>query len=58
MGYWVAGLATFAYPTLKKICGDGGYRGSFVYEVCKYFGLRVESLLGSIILVVFQRITN
>ena len=42
MGYWVAGLATFAYPTLKKICGDGGYRGTFVYEAHKYFGLRVE----------------
>ena len=32
MGYWAAGLATFAYPTLEKICGDGGYRGTFVYE--------------------------
>ena len=42
MGYWVAGLATFTYPTLKKICGDGGYRGSFVFEAYKYFGLRVE----------------
>ena len=42
IGYWVVGLATFAYPTLKKICGDGGYRGSFVYEAHKYFGLRVE----------------
>ena len=42
MGYWVAGLATFAYPSLKKICGDGGYRGSFVYEAHKYFGLEVE----------------
>ena len=40
--FWVAGLATFAYPTLKKICGDGGYRGSFVYEAHKYFGLQVE----------------
>ncbi|MBE8952255.1 MAG: hypothetical protein SR1Q7_03810 [Quinella sp. 1Q7] len=42
IGYWVTGLATFTYPTLKKICGDGGYRGSFVYEAYKYFGLRVE----------------
>ena len=42
MGYWVAGLATFAYPTLEKICGDGGYHGSFVFEAYKYFGLRVE----------------
>ena len=42
MGYWVAGLATFAYPTLEKICGDCGYRGSFVYDAYKYFGLRVE----------------
>ena len=42
MGYWVTGLATFTYPTLKKICGDGGYRGSFVYEAHKYFGLQVE----------------
>ena len=41
-GWWIAGLATFAYPTLKKICGDGGYRGSFVYEAHKYFGLQVE----------------
>ena len=32
MGYWVACLSTFAYPTLQKICGDGGYRCSFVYE--------------------------
>ena len=42
IGYWATGLATFAYPTLKKICGDGGYRGSFVYETHKYFGLEVE----------------
>ena len=42
MGYWVAGLATFAYPTLEKICADGGYRDSFVYAAYKYFGLRVE----------------
>ena len=41
-GRWAAGLATFAYPTLEKICGDGGYRGSFVYEAYKYFGLQVE----------------
>ena len=24
----MAGFATFSYPTLKKICVDGGYRGS------------------------------
>ena len=42
IGYWVAGLACFAHTTLKKICGDGGYRGSFVYEAYKYFGLQVE----------------
>ena len=42
MGWWVAGLATFAYPTLEKICGDGSYRSFFVYEAHKYFGLRVE----------------
>ena len=42
IGYWAAGLATFAYPTLKKICCDGGYRGSFFYEAHKYFGLQVE----------------
>ena len=41
-GWWATGLATFACPTLKKICGDGGYRGSFVYEAHKYFGLQVE----------------
>ena len=41
-GWWAAGLATFACPTLKKICGDGGYRGSFVYEAHKYFSLEVE----------------
>ena len=29
-------------PTLEKICADGGYRGTFVYEAYKYFGLRVE----------------
>ena len=40
--YWATGLATFTYPTLKKICGDGGYRGSFVYEAHKYFDLEVE----------------
>ena len=40
IGYRVAGF--FTNPTLKKICGDGGYRGSFVYEAYKYFGLRVE----------------
>ena len=42
MGWWIAGLTTFAYPTLEKICGDGGYRGSFVYETHKYLGLRVK----------------
>ena len=35
-------MAAFAYPTLKKICREGGYRGSFVYEAYKYFGLQVE----------------
>jgi len=35
-------LATFAYPKLKKICRDGGYRGSFIYKAHKYFGLQVE----------------
>lgn len=39
---WATGLATFTYLKLKKICGDGGYRGSFVCEAYKYFGLRVE----------------
>ena len=33
MGYWAAALATFTYPTLKRFCGDGGYRGSFIYDV-------------------------
>ncbi|MBR3499451.1 MAG: hypothetical protein IKO05_10720 [Selenomonadaceae bacterium] len=42
IGYWATGLATFAYPTLEKICGDGGWRESFVFEAYKYFGLRVE----------------
>ena len=42
IGYWATALATFTYPTLQKICADGGYRGSFVYEAYKYFGLRVE----------------
>ncbi|MBQ6297815.1 MAG: hypothetical protein IJK81_09065, partial [Selenomonadaceae bacterium] len=42
IGYWVAGLATFTYPKLEKICADGGYRGYFVYAAYKYFGLRVE----------------
>ena len=42
MGYWAAGLATFTYPTLEKICGDGGYCGSFFFDAYKYFGLRVE----------------
>ena len=42
IGYWATGLATFSYPLLKKICGDGGYRGSFAFEAYKYFGLRVE----------------
>ena len=37
MGYWVAGLATFTYPRLKKICGDGGYRGTFVFDAYKYW---------------------
>ena len=35
-------MATLAYPTLQKICGDGGYRGSFVNEAYKYFSLEVE----------------
>ena len=42
IGYWATGLATFAYSTLEKICGDGGWRRAFVYEAYKYFGLRVE----------------
>ena len=28
IGYAVAGLSTFSYPTLQKICVDGGF---FVY---------------------------
>ena len=42
IGYWATGLATFIYLTLQKICADGSYRGSFVYEAYKYFDLRVE----------------
>ena len=42
MGCWATGLATFAYPTLQKTCDKGGYRGSFVCEVYKCFGLEVE----------------
>ena len=42
IGWWVAGLAAFTYPMLEKICADGGYRGTFVYETHKYFGLEVE----------------
>ena len=42
IGWWATGLVTFTYPTLKKICEDGGYRGSFVFEAYKYFCLQVE----------------
>ena len=44
IGYWVTGLVTFAYPTLKKICGDGGYRGTFVYEAHKYLASITKAL--------------
>ena len=44
MGYWVTGLAAFSYPTLKKICADGGYRGTFVYEAHKYLASITKAL--------------
>lgn len=30
------------YPTIKKFCGDGGYRGSFIANVKNILGLEVD----------------
>lgn len=30
------------YPSIKKFCGDGGYRGTFVDNVTSIFGLNVD----------------
>ena len=35
-------LASIKYPTIKKFCGDAGYRGTFVREVKEYLGLDVD----------------
>ena len=33
MGWWVAGLALFTYPTIERFCADRGYRGTFIHDV-------------------------
>ena len=41
-GFLTAMLASIKYPTIKKFCGDAGYRGTFVREVKEYPGLDVD----------------
>lgn len=41
-GFRTAMLAYIKYPTIKKFCGDKGYRGIFVHEVEEYLELGVD----------------
>ena len=41
-GFLTASLAFIKYPTIKKFCGDKGYRGTFVREVKEYMGIEVD----------------
>ena len=33
MGWWIAWLALFTYPTIERFCADRGYRGTFIHDV-------------------------
>ena len=41
-GIFIAIQAQRKYPTIKKFCGDRGYRGSFVTNVKTILGLDVD----------------
>ena len=41
-GLLAAQSATKLYPGIKRLCGDAGYRGTFVDDVAKSIGLPVD----------------
>lgn len=41
-GLFTAQYATTLYPGIKRLCGDSGYRGTFVDDVEEYIGLPVD----------------
>ena len=41
-GIFPAQYATTLYPSIKRLCGDSGYRGTFVDEVNEIIGLPVD----------------
>lgn len=41
-GLLAAQYATTLYPGIKRLCGDAGYRGTFVDDVAEYIGLPVD----------------
>ena len=41
-GIFAAVSAYRRYPTIKKYCGDGGYRGSFIFDVKNILNLDVD----------------
>ncbi len=41
-GIMPASLAVELYPSIKKLCADMGYRGTFVVDVDKLLGLGVD----------------
>ena len=42
MGWWIAGLALFTYPTIERFCADRGYRGTFIHDVNTILGRGVD----------------
>jgi putative transposase len=41
-GIMPAKLAVERYPSIEKFCADAGYRGTFVLDIDKVFGLGVD----------------
>ena len=41
-GIWPAQKAFKKYPTIKKFCGDAGYRKTFVNNIKEFLGLDVD----------------
>lgn len=41
-GYFPTLYALTLYPTIKGICADGGYRGTYVDEIKDTFGIEVD----------------
>lgn len=41
-GFFPALEAMTLYPTIKKLCGDAGYKGTFIEEIEDEFGIGVD----------------